>query len=123
MSKYSAQIRAVSLPVLLHSIIVVVATLVSMQMPELAPAGFVNPLLSPTIPFVEKFIKWDAHWYTYAAHAGSPDSSRAGSSQHNNFSFGPAAFTSPWSRRFWSVGKGVHTNGRPGHNDDNRDIG
>lgn len=70
MNKYSAQIRAVSLPVLLHSIIVVVATLVSMQMPELAPAGFVNPLLSPTIPFVEKFIKWDAHWYTYAAQQG-----------------------------------------------------
>jgi hypothetical protein len=41
-----------------------------MYIPEQAPAGFVNPLLSPTYPFVEKFIKWDAHWYTYAAQQG-----------------------------------------------------
>lgn len=70
MNGYSAQIKAIGLPVLLHSIIVIAAALLSMYIPEQAPAGFINPLLSPTYPFVEKFIKWDAHWYTYAAQQG-----------------------------------------------------
>lgn len=70
MNGYSAQVKAIGLPILLHSTIVIAATLLSMHIPEQAPAGFVNPLLSPTYPFVEKFIKWDAHWYTYAAQQG-----------------------------------------------------
>lgn len=70
MNGYSTQIKVIGLPILLHSAIVIAATVLSMYIPEQAPAGFVNPLLSPTYPFVEKFIKWDAHWYTYAAQQG-----------------------------------------------------
>ena len=63
-------LAAVLPPYLLHSLIVFVAVLVSMAMPELPAAGFVNPLLPPGTPFVEKLIKWDSHWYTYAAMHG-----------------------------------------------------
>lgn len=70
MHRYAALVKAVGYPVLLHSIIVAAAALLSLQVPEQVPAGFINPLLTPTYPFVEKFIKWDAHWYTYAAQQG-----------------------------------------------------
>lgn len=57
-------------PFTVHSLIVFLSAFAAMQMPELAPAGFVNPLREQTIPLIEKFIKWDAHWYTYIAQHG-----------------------------------------------------
>ena len=63
-------LAAVLPPFLLHSLIVFVAVLVSMTLPELPAAGFVNPLLPPGYSFVDKLIKWDSHWYTYVAMHG-----------------------------------------------------
>lgn len=57
-------------PFMVHSLIVFLSAFAAMQMPEFAPAGFVNPLRDQTIPLIEKFIKWDAHWYTYIAQHG-----------------------------------------------------
>ena len=62
--------RSVFIPFAVHTAIVFLSAYVAMHIPELAPAGFVNPLREQTVPFVEKFIKWDAHWYTYTAQHG-----------------------------------------------------
>jgi hypothetical protein len=55
---------------LLHIVIVYGAAMIVGDRYLLLPGGFVNPLLSPEPPLVEKFIKWDAHWYTYVAQQG-----------------------------------------------------
>lgn len=68
-------LQAVILPVLIHYIIVFGAVCLSLYLPELAPAGFVNPFITPSIPFIDKFVKWDAHWYTYIAQYGYDDRS------------------------------------------------
>ena len=52
MHRYDALVKAVGYPVLLHSIIIAAAALLSLQVPEQVPAGFINPLLTPMSPFV-----------------------------------------------------------------------
>lgn len=54
----------------LHTIIVYAAATLSGESLLLPPGGFINPLLSTDNPLVEKFLKWDAHWYTYVAQEG-----------------------------------------------------
>lgn len=54
----------------LHTALVATAALLSDNFPHHAPAGFINPNLSDEWPFALKFIKWDAHWYTYLAEHG-----------------------------------------------------
>lgn len=36
----------------------------------ISPGGFINPYLSSGLPLIEKFTRWDAHWYTYVAQHG-----------------------------------------------------
>lgn len=62
--------RNVGAPFTVHSMIVGLSVLAAMELPERAPAGFVNPMLESTVPFIDKLIKWDAHWYTYTAQYG-----------------------------------------------------
>ncbi len=52
-----------------HTLIVLAALLLANQFPPHEPLGFVNPSIDPT-PLLGKFIKWDAHWYTYVADHG-----------------------------------------------------
>lgn len=53
-----------------HAVIIFGAVLVARDGMMLNPGGFVNTLLPKTYDIVEKFIKWDAHWYTYIAQQG-----------------------------------------------------
>lgn len=62
--------RNVGAPFAVHSMIVGLSVLAAMELTERAPAGFVNPMLESTVPFIDKLIKWDAHWYTYTAQYG-----------------------------------------------------
>jgi hypothetical protein len=55
---------------LIHTVIVFSAAVIASDSLMLNPGGFVNTLLPKTYPIVEKFIKWDAHWYTYVAQQG-----------------------------------------------------
>lgn len=54
----------------IHSVIVFGAAMIAGDRLMLNPGGFVNPLLPSTYPTVDRFIKWDAHWYTYIAQTG-----------------------------------------------------
>ena len=62
--------RSVGTPFTVHSLIVFLSVLVAMDLPERAPAGFVNPMLDVAVSFIDKLMKWDAHWYTYTAQHG-----------------------------------------------------
>lgn len=53
-----------------HTVIVFAAAKMAGASMALDPGGFVNVLLPKTYAIVEKFIKWDAHWYTYIAQNG-----------------------------------------------------
>lgn len=53
----------------LHTVIVLLAAYGADRLEILPPAGFLNPALDSP-PFIAKFIKWDAHWYTYIAEQG-----------------------------------------------------
>lgn len=55
---------------LLHTGIVLIAVMAVGDEYLLSPGGFVNPLLSAEPRVVDKFLKWDAHWYTYVAQQG-----------------------------------------------------
>lgn len=54
----------------LHIVIVLAALLLTDAVPGREAAGFINPSASGVPPLIEKFIKWDAHWYTYIAEHG-----------------------------------------------------
>lgn len=54
----------------LHCFIVFGAVLYIDEHMNILPGGFINPHLTANIPVVEKFIRWDAHWYTYIAQQG-----------------------------------------------------
>jgi len=54
----------------LHLVLVFGAVTLGGDAWMLKAGGFVNPLLPETYPLVEKFIRWDAHWYTYIAQQG-----------------------------------------------------
>jgi len=64
------QLCPVLLYFLLHTVIVFGAAIIVGDSMMLKPGGFVNTLLPKTYIIVEKFIKWDAHWYTYVAQQG-----------------------------------------------------
>jgi hypothetical protein len=53
-----------------HTVIIFGAVLIAGDSMMLNPGGFVNTLLPETYDIVGKFIKWDAHWYTYIAQQG-----------------------------------------------------
>lgn len=55
---------------LLHSLLVFGAVILAGDKYLQAPGGFINPLLTTDYPLVEKFLRWDAHWYTYVAQQG-----------------------------------------------------
>jgi len=59
----------------IHTAIVFGAVIAAGDSMMLNPGGFVNTLLPKTYPLVEKFIKWDAHWYTYVAQQGYDEKS------------------------------------------------
>lgn len=63
--------KMVLIPFLVHILLVYVAYLLSFHLPNLAPAGFINPAISPNqTPIIAKLIRWDAHWYTYIVDYG-----------------------------------------------------
>lgn len=55
---------------LAHTIIVGIAAVLADYFPVHPPLGFINPVLDAAPPLIEKFIRWDAHWYTYVAATG-----------------------------------------------------
>ncbi|SDF35094.1 hypothetical protein SPACI_015570 [Sporomusa acidovorans DSM 3132] len=54
----------------LHTAIILAALFLIGDLPSREAAGFINPSAAGAPPLVEKFIKWDAHWYTYIAEHG-----------------------------------------------------
>ena len=54
----------------IHTLIIVTSYLLADKLPHHEPAGFIDQSLYPLSPDIEKFIKWDAHWYTYIASHG-----------------------------------------------------
>lgn len=62
--------KPVWLVFLLHTGIVFSAAALSDFFPLHEPTGFINPFLPAVTPFIEKWIRWDAHWYTYVAQFG-----------------------------------------------------
>ena len=54
----------------LHTIIIFTSYLLADNIPYHDPAGFVDQSIYPLSPYVDKLIKWDAHWYTYIAGHG-----------------------------------------------------
>lgn len=58
-----------------HASVILVAAILAEYLPPHPPLGFINPLLDTAPPFIEKFIRWDAHWYTYVAAAGYTEQS------------------------------------------------
>jgi len=53
-----------------HTLIVVASYFLADKLPHHEAAGFVDQSLYPLSPYIEKLIKWDAHWYTYIAGHG-----------------------------------------------------
>ena len=54
----------------IHTFIILTAYLLADKLPYHEPTGFIDQSLYPLSPYVEKLIKWDAHWYTYIAGHG-----------------------------------------------------
>ena len=54
----------------IHTFIVFTSYLLADKLPYHDPAGFIDQSLYPMSPYIEKLIKWDAHWYTYIAAHG-----------------------------------------------------
>lgn len=54
----------------IHTLIIVASYPLSDKLPYHEPAGFIDQSLYPLSPYVEKLIKWDAHWYTHIAGQG-----------------------------------------------------
>jgi len=54
----------------IHTLIIVTSYLLADKLPYHEPAGFIDQSLYPLSPYIEKLIKWDAHWYTYIAGHG-----------------------------------------------------
>lgn len=55
---------------LLHLALVITGALLSDQLAVHIATGFINLNLFTSFSFVEKFLRWDAHWYTYIAENG-----------------------------------------------------
>ncbi len=55
---------------LIHTLIIFISYRLADYLPSHPPIGFVDQSLYPMPPFIEKLIRWDAHWYTYAAGHG-----------------------------------------------------
>ncbi|MEN6413772.1 MAG: hypothetical protein ABFC84_13585 [Veillonellales bacterium] len=62
--------KPVWLAFVLHTGIVFAAAALADFFPRHEPAGFVNSFLAVGSPFIDKWIRWDAHWYTYVAQFG-----------------------------------------------------
>jgi len=54
----------------IHTLIILTAYFLADKLPYHEPAGFIDQSLYPLSPYIEKFIRWDAHWYTYVAGHG-----------------------------------------------------
>ena len=54
----------------IHTLIIAASYLLADKLPHHEPAGFIDQSLYPLSPYIEKLIKWDAHWYTYIASHG-----------------------------------------------------
>ncbi|HWR41700.1 mannosyltransferase family protein [Sporomusa sp.] len=63
-------LKMVAITFCFHTLLVVAALFLIDALPSREVAGFLNPSAGGTPPIVEKFIKWDAHWYTYIAEHG-----------------------------------------------------
>ena len=58
-----------------HTLMIFISYFLASQLPYHEPAGFIDQSLYPLSPYMEKLIKWDAHWYTYiAGHGYTPQS-------------------------------------------------
>lgn len=55
---------------LIHTLIILMSYFLADQLPHHEPAGFIDQSIYPLSPYIEKLIKWDAHWYTYIAGHG-----------------------------------------------------
>lgn len=71
MNKRTLSVKTVLLPFLLHTALVIAAYFGADHLPLHSPAGFINPALDmSSLSVIDKFIRWDAHWYTYIADYG-----------------------------------------------------
>ncbi|MDF2874770.1 MAG: hypothetical protein K0R22_1453 [Sporomusa sp.] len=66
----AAVLRMVAITFCFHTLLVLAALLLIDILPSREVAGFLNSGAVGTPPLVEKFIRWDAHWYTYIAEHG-----------------------------------------------------
>ena len=62
--------RTVWICFFIHTFIIFVSYLLADKLPYHEPAGFIDQSIYPISANLEKFIKWDAHWYTYIAGHG-----------------------------------------------------
>lgn len=53
-----------------HTLLVLASYYLADVIPHRPPAGFIDEAIYPLSPSLEKFIKWDAHWYTFIADQG-----------------------------------------------------
>jgi Gpi18-like mannosyltransferase len=58
-----------------HASVILIAVILADYLPLHPPLGFINPVLDAAPPLIEKFVRWDAHWYTYVAAAGYTEQS------------------------------------------------
>ena len=65
-----AALRMVALAYGFHTLLVLAPLLLTDLVPGREAAGFLNPGAGSAPLFIDKFIKWDAHWYTYIAEHG-----------------------------------------------------
>lgn len=70
MNKWLSSFKSVAPAFLLHTAVVLAAAALSGLIVPNTIMGFVNPTLTGASPFAEKFMRWDAHWYTYVAENG-----------------------------------------------------
>jgi len=54
----------------IHTLLIIAAYFIANILPSREPAGFIDQSLYPFSPYLERFIRWDAHWYTYIASHG-----------------------------------------------------
>lgn len=68
--RLSIALKPVLICYALHCFVVFGIVLYVDESMKILPGGFINPHLIANTPVVEKFIRWDAHWYTYIAQQG-----------------------------------------------------
>lgn len=70
LSRLGTSMKPILYCYILHCVIIFGSALYVGENIAISPGGFINPYLTTGLPIVEKFVRWDAHWYTYVAQHG-----------------------------------------------------